>query len=116
MSRFLPVRNDETPLEKHTRCWINRSVKDGYSNWKGVVKDFFYGGCESGYVTHLIYNYDCQKFAQKYLDDICELIEDYEENYQTLPFGEQEFNLVNLAWKGFELAVTKLAVENGYFD
>lgn len=115
MSQYLPKAKNETRLEKHVRCWINNQVTQEYE-WKTVVGDVFYGGCESGIVTHLIYNSDCLKFAQKYLEEICELIADYEENYESLPFKKGNFTAVNLAWIGFELTVTKIALENGYYD
>lgn len=79
------------------------------------MKDLFYGGCESGIVNHLIYNYDCLKFAKKYLEDICDVIADYEEEYGELPLKkEKPFSYTQLAWQSFELTAQKLAFENNY--
>lgn len=115
MAKYLPKKARETALETHVRCWVNSYVKDrSYQDWQGVMKDLFYGGCESGMVTHLIYNYDCLKFAQKYLEDICDVIADYEEEYGELPFKKEAFSYTEIAWKGFELVAQKLAFENDY--
>ena len=116
MSKYLPVRENESSLEKHVRCWINKTVKEGYDNWKEVFRDLSYGGCESGYVDHLIEPDDYQKFLKNHIEEICELIEEFQEEYDRLPFHNSEFSSVILAWKGFELMAKKIAVENGYYD
>ena len=115
MAKYLPRRIRETALETHVRCWVNKFIKStGYKDWKVVMEDLFYGGCESGLVQHLIYPQDCLKFAQKYLEDICDVIADHEEEYGELPFKKENFSYIELAWKGFELTARKIAFENNY--
>lgn len=104
-------------LEKHVKKWIKQQAVDYSDGVNGVMRDLMYGGCQSGFVTHLIYYTDTVKFYKKYKDEINELLATYYDSAFTL-FGDkwdvddplaldtQNQNL--LAWFGFEETASRL--------
>jgi len=97
-------------LEKHVKKWIKEQAKD-YESGTHVMKDLMYGGCQSGYVGHLIYYTDTTKFYKKYSKEINELLSNFHENSFTLfgdkwdvgdPLALEPMNQCLLAWFGFE--------------
>ena len=50
-------------LESHVAKWLMEQAED-YNDMEGVFRDLFHGGCQSGYVTHLIYSGDCHAFVR----------------------------------------------------
>lgn len=115
----------KTPLEKHVQRWINTHATDYESSAEGVLKDLFYGGCQSGMVGHLIYYHDTVKFFKKYRQEInallveildssglsiSELFGDKWEKED--PLAQDTLNQNLLAWFGFEETARKLADAN----
>ena len=107
-------------LEKHVSDWINETAED-YGSTKDVMHDLMQGGCQSGFVGHLIYYADTVKFYKKYRRQINELLSDTVDQLGMQPadlFGEKwddsdplatETNNQNLlAWFGFEETAQRL--------
>ena len=119
----------ESPLEKAVQRWINSTVQDGgyNSGVEGVLKDLFYGGCESGMVGHLTYYADTCKFYKRHQKEIdgmlCELMADcgvdgpsglFKEKWdKDDPLARDTLNQNLLAWFGFEETARKLADKAG---
>lgn len=113
-------------LERHVQKWVNDKARDYDNGAEGVLKDLFYGGCESGYVGHLIYYTDTVKFFQTHRREISELLKEMMESIgcdgpqglfgdkwdATDPLGQEDLNRNLLAWFGFEETARKLADRN----
>jgi len=104
-------------LEKHVKKWIKEQAVDYDDGIKGVMKDLMYGGCQSGFVGHLIYYTDTAKFYKKYKDEISKLLAEYDANPQDLfgskwdpedPLALDTMNQNLLAWFGFEETARRL--------
>ena len=104
-------------LEKHVQKWIVQQAADHSDGVNGVMKDLMYGGCQSGFVTHLVYYTDTVKFYNKYKDEISKLIAEYGANPQDLfgskwdsedPLALDTMNQNLLAWFGFEETAKRL--------
>jgi uncharacterized protein YggL (DUF469 family) len=116
-------RVSKNKLAEHVENWVNEQKED-YDSIEGVFNDLFYGGCQSGIVTHLIYYSDTQKFYKRYKQSIAKLLQDTMNdtglNVAEL-FGDKwdntdplvlETNNQNLlAWFGFEETARQLANE-----
>lgn len=109
----------ETTLERHVAKWLKEKAVDcGYdSGIEGVAKDLFYGGCQSGMVSHLIYYHDTLKFYRKYKKNIHALLKDMLDSVgggidnlfgdkwdKDDPLADETHNQNLLAWFGFEEA------------
>ena len=120
------ITGAQTRLERHVQNWINQQAKNyDPQDAKDVLEDLFYGGCQSGYVSHLIYYKDTLKFFATHRREISQLLKDALENVGGSPkdlFGEkwddsdplaQETQNRNLlAWFGFEETARILADRN----
>jgi len=119
------VNGGQTPLERHVQRWINSQAVDYESGAAGVLKDLFYGGCQSGMVGHLIYYSDTLKFFKKYRQEINALLveilestglsisELFGEKWEKEdPLAQDTSNQNLLAWFGFEETARKLADAN----
>ena len=118
------VNGAKTSLERHVQKWINSQAANYESGAEGVLKDLFYGGCQSGMVGHLIYYTDTLKFFKKYRQEInALLVENLESMGLSISelFGDkwekedplgQDLNQNLLAWFGFEETARKLADQN----
>lgn len=112
------VLHPETKLERHVYSWAKRQAVDYDDGLAGVFRDLFYGGCQSGFVGHLIYYHDTVRFYKRYLDDINRLVSEYVYsggNMADLPGWDNEdplaldvYNQNFLAWFGFEQAADNL--------
>jgi len=126
--KHLSKTEGETPLQKHVRCWINRMAADyPDTGVKGVLEDLFHGGCQSGYVGHLVYYTDTVRFYKKHLDEIDALLKEMFEatgfySPQRLfgdkwdeddPLANTEMNQNLLAWFGFEATARNVAGLHG---
>lgn len=120
------ISGAESRLERHVQKWINDNARDYDHGAEGVLKDLFRGGCESGYVGHLIYYTDTVKFFQTHRREISELLKETMESIgcdgpkglfgdkwdETDPLGQEDLNRNLLAWFGFEETARKLADRN----
>jgi hypothetical protein len=116
----------ETPLEKHILRWINARSADYDTGAAGVLKDLFYGGCQSGMVGHLVYYTDTVKFYKRYQTDIdavlkdlldstgCSIAELFGDKWDSDdPLARDTMNQNLLAWMGFEEGARRLAERAG---
>ena len=98
-------------LEQHVRNWIADKAKDYDGSQLAVLEDLQKGGCQSGYVNHLIYSTDCRAFVAEYMVDIQEIINEIEENTgdKSFLFSENDgFSFDRLAWLAFEQVAYKI--------
>lgn len=114
-------------MERHVQAWANGRAVDYENGAVGVLKDLFYGGCQSGMVSHLIYTRDTVKFFQTHRREISELLKEMMESVgcdgpkglfgdkweDTDPLAQEDPNRNLLAWFGFEETARKLADKNG---
>lgn len=115
-----------TRLERSVQKWANERAADYDNGVEGVLKDLFYGGCQSGMVGHLIYYRDTEKFFQTHRREISTLLAEQVESTglqpaelfgdkwdTTDPLAQETLNRNLLAWFGFEEAARQLADRNG---
>lgn len=111
------------PLLRHVARWVRDRAVDYGGDLRGPLRDLFYGGCESGMVSHLVYYKDTVPFAKRFFDQIIDLAVDEAgqqgEGHNALVYlgqsraandiggGDQFYNF--LAWWGFETAARRLA-------
>jgi hypothetical protein len=122
------LKGAATPLERHVQAWINAQAQDfDEGGATGVLLDLQKGGCESGYVGHLIYYTDTVKFFKKYKTEISALLSNVLEDFGGNPvdvFGKEKWDSTDplamdtqnqnlLAWFGFEETAHRLASRNG---
>ena len=119
--------NPVTPLEKNVARWANAHALDYETGLEGVFKDLFYGGCQSGMVSHLIYYKDTLAFYRKHRAEIEGMLKELMQNLGTSspagvfgdkwdnddPFCRDTNNRNLLAWFGFEEAARNLANRAG---
>ena len=118
--------NPETKLERYVARWINKQAKDYDNGAEGVLKDLFYGGCQSGMVGELIYYADTVPFYKRHMSEIDALLKDTMKDTGLQPaelFGDRwdsddplardTYNQTLLAWFGFEETARKLADRAG---
>lgn len=94
-----------TELEQHVRNWIADKAQDYEGNRLAVLEDLMKGGCQSGYVNHLIYSSDCREFIKTYMIDIQDVINDIQDNTGSKDFLFDEhglFTFDHMAWAAFE--------------
>lgn len=119
------IKGAATPLERHVQSWVNKVAADYESGAEGVLKDLFYGGCQSGMVGHLIYYSDTLKFYKKHRKEINDLLMSFVQGTGQQPaelFGDKwdnddplaldTLNQNLLAWFGFEETARHLADKN----
>lgn len=106
----------ETKLERHVAKWLKSRAKDYGSGIEGVAKDLFYGGCQSGMVSELIYYHDTVKFYKKHKQEIHALLREMLDSVgvdgpmglfgekwdKEDPLADEAHNQNLLAWFGFE--------------
>ena len=68
---------------------------------KEYLEEVLEHGCQSGFVTHLIYYKDTRAFFMRHFDEIFEIINDND-------IEVQELNANELAWIGFEYMAQEL--------
>lgn len=119
--------NPVTPLERNVARWANARSADYESGLEGVFKDLFYGGCQSGMVSHLIYYKDTLAFYRKFRKDIERhvslMLDELGEPSpaglfgdkwdKSDPFARDTQNRNLLAWFGFEEAARELCIRAG---
>lgn len=116
------MKAPETPLERHVMQWLKSQAKD-YDNHdiKSVYDDLLQGGCQSGFVGHLIYYSDTVRFYKRHHKEIdtmlSELLQDVGCSISELfgdkwdnedPLARDVYNQNLLAWFGFEETATRL--------
>ena len=98
-------------LQKHVKKWIEERAVDYENGTHGVMRDLMYGGCQSGFVGHLVYYADICEFYKKYKKQINELLANFYDGGFTLfgdkwdvndPLALEPLNQCLLAWFGFE--------------
>ena len=95
-------------LYNHVKKWLKCEAIEYDDGVEGILKDLFYGGCESGIVTHLIYYKDTAAFFDEYYEEIEEIRLELEETCGE-PLKIKD-NLKNyFAWVGFEETARKIA-------
>jgi len=117
--------DNETTLQKHVRCMVNRKAK-GYDDISFFFEDLMEGGCQSGIIGELIYYTDTIKFYNKHQADIDALLQGMCEDCGCRPdelFGDKwekedplardTLNMNLLAWFGFEETARNLALDAG---
>ena len=103
-------------LETHVSSWIIEQAEN-YQDAEGVLRDLFHGGCESGYVTHLIYTDDCHAFVHEYFAEIEMILETLAEDYGAATLGDillkdRSFHWDRLAWLAFEETARQVALRS----
>ena len=127
MGKKLKIGAD-TGLEYAVKKWVNSLAPDYDDGYEGAFKDLFYGGCESGMVSDLIYYSDTVKFYKKHRREIHELLRETMEGTGAKspadlfgdkwerddPMADDTNNQNLLAWFGFEEAARILASKAGF--
>lgn len=116
----------ETALEKHVKSSLNEKASEYKTGIEGVLEDLMRGGCESGFVSELIYYDDTTKFFKKYKNDINALLKEAISNCgsgpkdvfgnkwdESDPLAEDTSNQNLLAWFGYEETARNLALKAG---
>jgi hypothetical protein len=118
----IPANLATTPLERHVRNWLNREAKNYDSGVSGVTKDLQQGGCQSGFVGHLIYYRDTVRFYKRHQREIDVMLRDLLDDCgggpadlfkraawdDSDPLAREDGNQNILAWFGFEETARKL--------
>ena len=112
-------------LEKFVSNWINEKAEDYDGDVGGVLRDLFYGGCQSGYVGELVYYTDTVAFYREHQRDIDRLLYELCEECDLTPAGlfgdnwdsedplaRDTMNQNLLAWFGFEETARRLHPEH----
>jgi hypothetical protein len=113
----------KTPLERNVARWIDKRTHDYDGRPEGILKDLFYGGCESGIVGTLIYYKDTLAYYRKFRKEIDALLHKTMQNFgnvaisdvfddkwdKTDPLARDTNNRNLLAWFGFEETARILA-------
>jgi methionyl-tRNA synthetase len=113
----------ESKLDRHVANWLSRNKADYEDGVKGVIDDLMRGGCESGYVGHLIYYHDTTAFYRRYRTEInallTELLNDtgsaigefFGKKWDDAdPLALDDMNQNLLAWFGFEETARNIAL------
>ena len=117
----------ESALERNVARWANARAADYSNGLEGVFKDLFYGGCQSGMVSHLIYYKDTLAFYRKHRAEIEGIFTETMQNTglfapvqifgqkweESDPFARDTQNRNLLAWFGFEEAARRLCDRAG---
>jgi hypothetical protein len=125
MAKKIRKNDGETRLERKARLWLN-SHGEGYdSGAAGAARDLFYGGCQAGTVSELIYYTDTLKFYKKHREEIgtllaemcdstglspAELLRDFDTSD---PLANEQSNQNLLAWFGFEESARRVCDRAG---
>ena len=128
MQHIKPIQG-ESSLSKHVRCWINNRVEGPDYDVQGVIKDLLHGGCQSGFVGHLIYYTDTVKFYKRHRDDISALLAEIIESMglsvgelfgdnwdKSDPLADDTQNQNLLAWFGFEECARQISAHVEYME
>jgi hypothetical protein len=128
MKTAIKVDKAQTRLEAAARAWILSKAADYDGDTRAVLKDLFYGGCQSGIVGGLCYYSDTIKFYKRHQADINALLKDRLESSGCAvgellpdwdaadPLALDQGNQNLLAWFGFEEAARELANRSGMED
>lgn len=115
-----------TPLRENAAVWLLGKGCDYDRGVFGAADDLFYGGCQSGIVSHLIYYTDTVAFFKRHRKEIEKMLlsdmqdcgaSAWSELFRACdvdsydPFCRRVKNKNLLAWYGFESAVRSLADE-----
>ena len=114
-------------LNNYVSNWIQERAEDyPDTGVEGVLSDLFYGGCQSGYVSELIYYTDTVKFYNKYQREIDQMLQEMLDNCgcsiselfgsnwdDSDPLARDKFNQNLLAWFGFEEMARRVGYELG---
>ena len=101
---------------------MNRKAKGYDDGAKGVFNDLMQGGCQSGYVTHLIYYRNAVRFYKRHQWEIDVMLRDLLDDCggspaelfkragwdDADPLAREDQNQNILAWFGFEETARKL--------
>lgn len=121
----IPTNKCESALERTVARWANSSGRDYDTGAKGALGDLFYGGCQSGIVSELIYYADTLKFYKRHREAINALLKRMQEDTgmsaeglrnwdKTDPLALDSKNQNILAWYGFEETARILADRMGW--
>lgn len=105
-------------LESHVAEWLIEQAENYEDGLKSVFTDLFYGGCQSGFVSHLIYSADCRKFICEHMTEIEDVIIEMTENLGAEPLGailfKSHFSFDHLAWLVFEETARSIGIRSGF--
>lgn len=104
-------------LETYVAEWIIERAADYQDGIAGVYKDLSYGGCQSGYVSDLIYSTDCREFIKTHLIEIQGVLDTIAENLGECELGQiifKNFSWDKVAWLAFEETANLICGRNGY--
>ena len=117
--------NTENKLESRVKNIVNGYIEEGYT-LESFLNDLMVGGCQSGFISELIYYTETVKFYNRYKNEINTLLSDtLTDTGLTIfeLFGDKwgredglaldQFNQNLLAWFGFEETVRILADRQG---
>ena len=110
------INPEDSNLTRHVIEWLNSKAEDYPGRGvEDVLKDLFHGGCQSGYVGHLIYYTDTEKFYEEHQKEIDSMLKEicseldcgphqlFREKWDTDdPLARDIYNKNLLAWFGFE--------------
>lgn len=105
--------NQETPLTLHVaNYWLdelpNYSEQTENAAIKSWYSDLMQGGCQSGFISELIYYKDTHAFFNEYSDDIFALLDELEDSIGE-PIRVKDDRKNFYAWLGFEETARKIA-------
>ena len=70
------LRGAKSPLERKVQSILNSKVCHNYPI-ESALNDLSYGGCQSGFISEMIYYSDTTKWYNRYKDEINELLKEF---------------------------------------
>ena len=121
LSNLRSIKKDASPLFSR----VYNYVIDEWGNYEDKVNiftDVLYYGCQTGVVSFLVWYTDTVRFYKQYKEEINKLLYEYmsDTGIYSLPelfgdkwdkkdpLGNSDFNMILLAWFGFEETLRKI--------
>ena len=110
----LNIKRELNSVEQDVVNFVNDRASEYNNGVEGVFEDIFTGGCQSGFVNHLIYYNDTHAYFDEHYDAVQDALDEYKfetgENFNLNKNGD----IKNLgAWFVFEWYAQRLACEAG---
>jgi hypothetical protein len=113
LKNIINQENGDTLKKYVAQYWLDDA--DDYDNTIDWYNNLMQGGCQSGFISSLIYYSDTHAFYNKYADDIDDILADYEDmTGEAIKVKGDRRNFY--AWLGFEETARQIAQELGIED
>lgn len=114
------LKNIAQKSDNKLKQYVANYILDHIDDYEGTdtqkitswFNNLFYGGCQSGFISELIYYSDTHAFFDKFYDDIEDMRVEYQENVGTSWLDDSDLKN-QLAWFGFEQTAQQIANELG---